>query len=224
MTIGIYSITNNITKQMYIGQSTNIEKRWNQHKNSLRKNNHYNAFLQRSWNKYKEENFSFDIIESFNENTPFIENVLNKCEEFYIKEYNTFENKNHYNLNRGGEFFARGKSNGMYGVKHSQETRKRIRDKKINKKNKNLSKKVNSTGFYRVSKKNKKETKYGFFYSYEYSLNGKRKSLNSGDLLKLKERVLKKNLEWEIIDKKKAKKTLELEKNKRKINESKRKN
>lgn len=214
MTIGIYCIKNVKTGQMYIGQSSNIEKRKKEHLSSLKTNNHYNKFLQNSWNKYGEKNFSFNIIETFDENTPFINDVLNDSEEYFIQAYNTFCDENHYNMNKGGEFFARGESNPMYGLKHSNETKEKMRKAKLNKKQKNISIKKNSTGFYRVSKKRKKDTKYGFFYSYECRLNGKRKTFNSVNLNSLKERIIKNGLEWSIIDEKKAKKTLEIERNK----------
>ena len=35
--IGIYKITNTKNEKVYIGQSTNIEERWKQHKYSLTK-------------------------------------------------------------------------------------------------------------------------------------------------------------------------------------------
>lgn len=215
MTIGIYKITNIKTGQMYIGQSSSIEKRWKNHISKLRSNKHHNEFLQNSWNKYGEKNFNFSIIETFPKDTPFLNDVLNDSEEYFIQAYNTFLDKKHYNLNKGGEFWARGELNPMYGVrrfgrenpmfgtKHSKDSRTKI------------SKAKNSTGFYRVSKKRKKQTKYGFFYSYEYYIGkNKRKTINSIDLEDLKKRVINNNLEWFIIDEENAKKTLDIERNK----------
>lgn len=56
---GIYLIRNKINGKTYVGSSVNINKRWNEHKHHLRKNKHHSSYLQRSWNKYGEENFIF---------------------------------------------------------------------------------------------------------------------------------------------------------------------
>lgn len=61
--IGIYMILNNNNGNAYIGQSKNIEKRKQQHINSLINNNHHNQYLQRAWNKYKGKNFDFFVLE-----------------------------------------------------------------------------------------------------------------------------------------------------------------
>jgi group I intron endonuclease len=60
---GVYAITNNINDRMYIGSSNNITTRFYLHKLQLNKNKHCNTFLQRSWNKYGEENFTFKLLE-----------------------------------------------------------------------------------------------------------------------------------------------------------------
>ena len=62
MTCGIYKITNIITNMIYLGQSINIEKRLNNHKNYLNKNKHPNEHLQRVYNKYGKPKFIFEII------------------------------------------------------------------------------------------------------------------------------------------------------------------
>lgn len=63
MASGIYMIKNKKTGQMYIGQSKHIKRRWVDHKYELVRGIHANTFLQNSWNKYGEDNFSFSIIE-----------------------------------------------------------------------------------------------------------------------------------------------------------------
>ena len=59
---GIYCITNNINDKKYIGSAKNIEKRWIRHLNDLKKNKHINIYLQRSWNKYTEKDFTISTI------------------------------------------------------------------------------------------------------------------------------------------------------------------
>lgn len=60
---GIYQIKCNITNKCYYGQTKGIiNTRVKQHLNQLRKGSHPNIFLQRAFNKYKEENFSVSVI------------------------------------------------------------------------------------------------------------------------------------------------------------------
>ena len=60
---GIYSIRNLINNKIYIGQSKNIYRRAICHRYELNNNKHSNSHLQYSFNKYKIENFVFEILE-----------------------------------------------------------------------------------------------------------------------------------------------------------------
>ena len=60
MKTGIYIIKNNINEKIYIGSAVNIEKRIKHHIWELQKGRHCNNYLQRAWNKYQEDNFSFE--------------------------------------------------------------------------------------------------------------------------------------------------------------------
>lgn len=100
---GIYIIKNNITNECYIGQSKNIKRRIFDHKNKLKNNKHMYkngepTLLQKAWNKYGEENFSFDVVEFCNDDE------LNEREEYWIKFYkcNRVKYGTGYNLNDGG--------------------------------------------------------------------------------------------------------------------------
>jgi len=59
---GIYMIENHITGKKYIGQSVNISKRFKNHIYELLKNIHPNSHLQRAWNFYGQNSFSFEIL------------------------------------------------------------------------------------------------------------------------------------------------------------------
>ena len=63
--IGIYKLTNKINNKVYIGQSINIENRFQQHKNNCLNENlkDYNTKFYRALRKYGVENFTFEIIE-----------------------------------------------------------------------------------------------------------------------------------------------------------------
>ena len=86
MKIGIYRIKNLINNKIYIGSTKNIKARWAKHKTLLKHNKHQNIHLQKSWNKYGESAFIFEIIEECE-----IDNLLNR-EQFFIDsldpEYN----------------------------------------------------------------------------------------------------------------------------------------
>ena len=93
--IGIYKITNKVNNNSYIGQSVNIEKRWERHKISYKNefDHNYNNHLYRAMRKYGLENFTFEIIEICNQEE------LNNKERYYIEKYDTFFNG--YNLTLG---------------------------------------------------------------------------------------------------------------------------
>ena len=94
---GIYKITNLITNMSYIGQSLNIEKRWNEEKRRafLKNDKSYNYPLSKAFRKYGLKNFSFEILEECSQD------LLNEKEKFYISKYNTFYNG--YNQTLGGD-------------------------------------------------------------------------------------------------------------------------
>jgi group I intron endonuclease len=60
---GIYQIKNLTTGKFYIGSATNVNKRFTQHKDDLRKGVHDNRYLQNAWNKYGEQDFAFSVLE-----------------------------------------------------------------------------------------------------------------------------------------------------------------
>lgn len=94
--IGIYKIENIVNGKVYIGQSVNIEQRWKNHKYHLNNSTHYNDYLQRSWNKYKSDNFKFSILEECEECD------LNDKEIYWIDYYHSCEYEYGYNSQIGG--------------------------------------------------------------------------------------------------------------------------
>ena len=97
MTCGIYMIQNKLNNKMYIGQAVDIADRWKHHVWGLGGGYHDNTHLQRSWNKYGEENFEFTIL------LECVESDLNMYEEYYIFELMTFDHRVGYNKNYGGD-------------------------------------------------------------------------------------------------------------------------
>ena len=95
MTCGIYMIKNKIDGKMYIGQAVNIEKRWRQHCGGC-----YDTYIDRAIQKYGKDNFELIILRECKNDSI----LLNELEQYYIKKYNTYEDKYHYNLTPGGDF------------------------------------------------------------------------------------------------------------------------
>ena len=100
--IGIYKIQNKINNKIYIGQSIEVEERIKEHKRIPFRENRPTYFysLYSDMRKYGIENFSFEIIEECKKDE------LNKKEEYYIQQYNSFQNG--YNQTPGGDSAAAG--------------------------------------------------------------------------------------------------------------------
>lgn len=58
-------IKNRVNGKRYIGESIDIQRRFYQHKNELRKGKHHSDRLQKDWNKYGEKAFRFSVVEYF---------------------------------------------------------------------------------------------------------------------------------------------------------------
>ena len=93
----IYSIINNKTKERYVGQTIDLERRKKEHFKDLESNKHLNKKLQSAWNKYGKNNFSFEYQKYDLAN----KDELNSLEKAFIQQYNSYYNG--YNLTLGGD-------------------------------------------------------------------------------------------------------------------------
>jgi hypothetical protein len=100
----VYKIENTKTGQVYIGQSTAYNRRWNSHKSKLRRNKHGNPKLQEDCNKYGLDAFEFEIIKEFPSDTT--SDVLLEEETRVIAEY-AMRGESLYNLSIGFEEFRK---------------------------------------------------------------------------------------------------------------------
>lgn len=96
--IGIYKIVNILNNKIYIGKSSDIEKRWKEHiRHSKSEHSRRKSPIHKAINKYGKENFRFEIIKEclFEE--------MDDLEIYYIKEYNSTNRKIGYNVTNGGD-------------------------------------------------------------------------------------------------------------------------
>lgn len=99
----IYKIENLVNHKKYIGLTNNIARRKCRHFGDLKRGVHDNQFLQKEYNIYGLENFSFTIEYQGD----CSEYEIGEKEKEFIKKYDSY--KNGYNQNEGGNF---GASNG----------------------------------------------------------------------------------------------------------------
>ncbi len=93
MTRGIYLIKNTLNNKVYVGRSVQIELRTKQHISLLVQNQHANKHLQNSWNKYGEEAFTFEILDTdISEDSE-----LSQLEQLYIDQYQSNNPERGYN-------------------------------------------------------------------------------------------------------------------------------
>lgn len=130
---GIYRITCTVTGKFYIGSAADLRRRWLHHRNDFLRHDHHNLLLQRAWNKYGEQSFTFEVIELVL--PPF----LLEREQYWIDTLKPFSPKgfniapiagSHLGAKRSPESRARISASKIgkpkRGTKHSPETRKKI--------------------------------------------------------------------------------------------------
>ena len=107
---GIYYIKFN--NKYYIGKDFEINKlkRIKEHINILKKNSHYNTYLQRAYNKYGHANMEYGVLKELD----CSKEELSEIEKEYIQKYDSYHNG--YNLTLGGE--------GGLGIIISEEAKK----------------------------------------------------------------------------------------------------
>ncbi len=155
MNSGIYEIKNLKTGRSYIGSSKNMFKRFKEHLTALRRGNHINVHLQRSFDKHGEDLFKFNVIEYTEDlfereayhieqsdiiynigvvgggdnlsNHPDREEIIKRITESCKESYANLSN----DAKLANKLRNSGTSNPNYCKSHSLETRKRMADKRV---------------------------------------------------------------------------------------------
>ena len=113
---GIYKIQSRIKPdRIYIGSSINIKHRLSQHKSALKRGVHNSGKLQNHVNKYGLEDLKFEMLLGCSNDD------LISFEQFYIDSLNPY-------------FNIRKKAENNFGMKHSEETKEKLRQFFIGKK------------------------------------------------------------------------------------------
>lgn len=89
----IYIIKNTVNNKVYVGSSTNLRKRWNDHIRELNEGIHINDHLQKSWNHYGMESFDFLVVSVVEDSDELL-----LLEDYYINKYDSMNVDKGYNL------------------------------------------------------------------------------------------------------------------------------
>jgi group I intron endonuclease len=138
--IGIYIIKCNANNKVYIGQSINLKHRLNEHKSNLLRGVHNNKHLQKAFNKYGKEEFTFDILEILSKEN-YNKTKLDLLEIEYIAKFESNNRRKGFNIENGGNSIGKigeetkkkisialkgnhNNANAWLGKHHSEETKK----------------------------------------------------------------------------------------------------
>ena len=132
---GIYKIVNKVNGKYYVGSSIDVKKRWREHVSDLQRGNHKNRHLQRSWNKYGKDNFTFVFVEQTLDILSAEQKYLTIAHGELFKTYNMCWNAKAFWRGRKHTTQAKIKiSKANIGRILSLETRNKIRQSKLGEK------------------------------------------------------------------------------------------
>lgn len=105
---GVYKITCATNGKIYIGSALNLRRRKASHFRQLHKNKHENLYLQRAFNKYGEDAFTFEVLELV-----LIPEMLTAREQYWFDKLRPFDKRGFNILSKAGS---------ALGYKHTPET------------------------------------------------------------------------------------------------------
>lgn len=195
MKSGVYKITNVKNGKFYIGSAKDIDRRWWEHKNDLKKNKHINPKLQHAWNFYGETNFDFIILENADET------VLVQREQFYLDMFKPYMRDIGYNITPtagGGDNFTHNPNKEqiiknmtvannvghMHGKKHSEEAKEKQKERAVGRYTLEwfVDKYGVESGTIKYKERNEKLANRNINYSYDNGLKGKKRGAMSDEM------------------------------------------
>ncbi len=144
---GIYKIENIINKDCYIGRSKNLKQRLNKHLRLLKKNKHFNFYLQNAVNKYDIKNFILKVIVYCEEKDLhyYEQNLVNKLKPKYNICLECVDNISGYKFSEEAKIkmseSRKGEKSLTFGKKRDKDICQKITKGKLGKK---ISKKTTS--------------------------------------------------------------------------------
>lgn len=132
----VYTITNRVNGKIYVGKTNNFNYRVSKHLYTLRNKTHINSHLQRAWDKYGEDNFTFEILEEYSTD------LLFAMEHYWCNILDVFNYNRGYNIkpahpeNKGGNSQEMSEKVRIAntGKKATVEARKKMSERKIGRK------------------------------------------------------------------------------------------
>ena len=127
----IYKYTDPFGKS-YIGQTTNPQKRKQQHKSTALGQPNIKDFYSKFHTAIRElgwDSFQYEVLKTIVSNSEQeLSELLNEAESYYIGKYDTFDNG--YNMTIGGKAL-RGENHPSYGKTLSKEHAKKLKDSRV---------------------------------------------------------------------------------------------
>ena len=131
MVKSIYKITNKINNKSYIGQTNNINRRFQEHKVQKNDSDGTSKLLHQAIKKYGLENFDFEVLEENIEN-------YDAREQYWIAYYHTLSDEHGYNLTPGGSsppiLKGANNPNTTHDISQVQEVIRLLRDTQLSSK------------------------------------------------------------------------------------------
>jgi group I intron endonuclease len=109
----VYQIKNKVNNKVYIGSTSNVNKRWDTHLRRLDNNKHHSHYLQNAWNKYGKNCFIFEILETLQSKKEMLD-----CEQKWLDKTLCFDKENGYNTCKV--------AGSPLGHKHTEEAKQKI--------------------------------------------------------------------------------------------------
>ena len=92
--MGVYQIKNNENSKVLIGTSSNLKNRWLTLRMQLEAKRHPNAGLQKDWNYFGPDNFTYEVIEQKECNEILnINRELENMEKAWLEKLQPYDDK-----------------------------------------------------------------------------------------------------------------------------------